>query len=188
VCVRLAPITAATPPTTARLPTPQPPTPLPQDNHCDCGLFLLSYLEFFVAAAPWGGLEPWLYAPTPRRRGAALDGAARLRGGGEGEVRARPGPRRPWRQSPLRPHLTPSPLCNHPPPLPPGVSPCPAMSPFPGFLRPDWFCPRNAGLLRDALRARLHALMAAQAGPLAPEGAVARLQALAAEHDAREMR
>jgi hypothetical protein len=70
----------------------------------------------------------------------------------------------------------------------PGAPPAPAMSDFPGFLTPDWFCPRNAGLLRDALRARVQALMAQQAGLRAPPGAVARLKALAAEHAAREHR
>ena len=61
------------------------------------------------------------------------------------------------------------------------------MADFPGFLGPDWFCPRNAGLLRDALRARLHDLMARQApDPGAP--AAARLRALADDHEARAHR
>lgn len=61
------------------------------------------------------------------------------------------------------------------------------MTAYPGFLTPDWFCPRNAGLLRDHIRALLHRLMAQQAeAQKAPQ--VARLMELADEHEARDHR
>ena len=39
-----------------------------QSNHCDCGLFLLAYLEYFCHAPPTGGLEPWLLGTSAAAR------------------------------------------------------------------------------------------------------------------------
>jgi hypothetical protein len=54
-----------------------------QDNHCDCGLFLLTYLEFFVHAAPREGLDPAVFSqPSNGRRGKAGDAAGGRMGRG----------------------------------------------------------------------------------------------------------
>lgn len=53
-----------------------------QDNYCDCGLFLLSYLDFFTHAAPSAGLEARLMLPETKLKGRAYREAASEEGGG----------------------------------------------------------------------------------------------------------
>ncbi len=62
-------------------PPPHTHTPHTQNNYCDCGLFLLTYLEFFVHAAPTQGLEAWLYASNAKERSKLLALAGRRLGG-----------------------------------------------------------------------------------------------------------
>jgi hypothetical protein len=61
------------------------------------------------------------------------------------------------------------------------------MSDFPGFLTSAWFCADNAGLLRDHVKARVHRLMAEQAGDQGSE-AVRELRAMAEAYDRRDQR
>lgn len=60
------------------------------------------------------------------------------------------------------------------------------MSDFPDFLEQGWFCPRNAGLLRYYIKARIHQLLAEQA-PDQDAPAVQQLKRLAATELGKEM-
>ena len=135
----------------AVLPAFRPPGVPRQDNHCDCGVFLLAFLEHFATLAPRFGSGG---------------------GGGEGD-----GGDAAAAVAAAGPHLG-------------GGAAAAAAEWKPGLPRPELFCARNARLLRAAVRARVHRLMAEQAARRGPRGAAAeagaaRLLALADAHDAR---
>jgi hypothetical protein len=147
-----------------------------QTNHCDCGLFVCAYVEFFTAALPPAlnhaavtalrrgyardGRELWEAAEA--EAGAAGAGASQEGQGGGGAMEAAPGEEGQGGA------------------MAPAPAPALAFTPFPGFLTREWFLPANASNLRWELHKMMLLRMGVSACRPAPP-----CPSVAAERNAR---